>query len=752
MWIRGTQQAMGDAFAVDGNSNYDLELDGSNRTDSASNFNKVYFGDLIDGGWNLLTLSVLDSTEMRIWLNGQTVSIKDDENTNFAPGITDLIFGSGRFGFGGTAGSFTGDIGSVRIYTGFWSDGDQASVYAEGGPLSHGGDATPPAPADALVASAGIGSVELDWADNGESDFASYTVYRGTSPGVYNATVASGLTTSNYTDGTVLDNTSYYYVLTATDDSGNESGYSNEASVTPGLVTDTPMSGLVVDGTASGSIADVATSDNNYLTLTEINNGTTSILEHVWVFNVTGAELATFYVEAHHSANSEGDDFVFAYSLDDVEYFDMLTVTKTEDDDAAQYFTLPSGTTGTVYVLAYDTDATPGNTQLDSLYIDELVIESETSSEAPTAAVGPSPADNAINVDVGADLSWTAGLFAASHDVYFGSSATPTFVGNQSSTTYDPGTLTEGTTYYWAINEVNASGTMAGPVWSFTTGTAGPKLSTATIAGVGDSWQVVSLPVSYSSPVIVATVVLSSAADAPAVARVRNTSGSSFELKVQNPSGISLSGYTVKIMAVEEGVYNTAEHGVDLEAIKTLSTGTGGKNNWNSADMAQLSPTNSYNNPVVLGQVMTDNDTDWSVFWASDGSRTNPATASSIYVGKHVGEDSLSSRANETLGVIILESGNGNIEGVAYTAGVGGDNVRGVGNGGPYSYPLSGLPTVSEAIVSAAAMDGSDGGWPCLFGPTPLSVGNLDIVFDEDQISDSERSHTSEQVAYIVFE
>ena len=41
--------------------------------------------------------------------------------------------------------------------------------------------------------------------------------------------------------------------------------------------------------------------------------------------------------------------------------------------------------------------------------------------------------------------------------------------GNQAGTTFDPVTLTAGTTYYWRIDEVNASGTTTGVEWSFTT-------------------------------------------------------------------------------------------------------------------------------------------------------------------------------------------------------------------------------------------------------------------------------------------
>ena len=59
------------------------------------------------------------------------------------------------------------------------------------------------------------------------------------------------------------------------------------------------------------------------------------------------------------------------------------------------------------------------------------------------------------------------------------------------------------------------------------------------------------------------------------------------------------------------------------------------------------------------------------------------------------------------------------------------------------------LPTV--AVVSQAAMDGTDGSWGQLFGSAPLSTTEVDLSVDEDQLADSERGHTTEQLAYAVF-
>jgi hypothetical protein len=153
----------------------------------------------------------------------------------------------------------------------------------------------------------------------------------------------------------------------------------------------------------------------------------------------------------------------------------------------------------------------------------------------PTKAGVPSPANNATNVSTLTDLSWIAGWYATSHDVYFGTNssdvnsahrllgdlngngtvdwndisrlteywlldpigsdpyagvdddnivdffdyallsqdwknrANPVFKGNQDANSFDPGTLTEATVYYWRIDEVNSSDTITGDLWKFTT-------------------------------------------------------------------------------------------------------------------------------------------------------------------------------------------------------------------------------------------------------------------------------------------
>ena len=79
------------------------------------------------------------------------------------------------------------------------------------------------------------------------------------------------------------------------------------------------------------------------------------------------------------------------------------------------------------------------------------------------------PPRGAVGVPTTADLSWTAGSDATSHDVYFGTSSPLEFQGNQIDTIFDPGTMGSGITYYWRIDSVNGWGITEGEVWSFMT-------------------------------------------------------------------------------------------------------------------------------------------------------------------------------------------------------------------------------------------------------------------------------------------
>lgn len=95
----------------------------------------------------------------------------------------------------------------------------------------------------------------------------------------------------------------------------------------------------------------------------------------------------------------------------------------------------------------------------------------------------PKPANGATDVPRDVVTSWTPGIYAQTHDVYFGKVLedvenadrdNPLDVlasQNQDANTYEPGILEFGQTYFWRIDEVNAPPDLTihkGKVWNFT--------------------------------------------------------------------------------------------------------------------------------------------------------------------------------------------------------------------------------------------------------------------------------------------
>lgn len=87
-----------------------------------------------------------------------------------------------------------------------------------------------PDPPTALKAAAGNAQVTLTW--TGAAGATGYRVYRSTSSGGAFESIAPGVSGTSYSDRTVVNGTTYYYVVTATNTYG-ESGRSGEVSATP---------------------------------------------------------------------------------------------------------------------------------------------------------------------------------------------------------------------------------------------------------------------------------------------------------------------------------------------------------------------------------------------------------------------------------------------------------------------------------------------------------------------------------------
>jgi hypothetical protein len=129
------------------------------------------------------------------------------------------------------------------------------------------------------------------------------------------------------------------------------------------------------------------------------------------------------------------------------------------------------------------TDYNPGPLQLAKTYywrVDEFdVVETHKgpvwSFTTEGGVSNPNPANATVDVTQTPILTWTPGVFADTHEIYFGSDAASLELkgsGNLGSESFEPGQLEWNTTYFWRVDEANNANTdspWTGPLWNFTT-------------------------------------------------------------------------------------------------------------------------------------------------------------------------------------------------------------------------------------------------------------------------------------------
>ena len=290
--------------------------------------------------------------------------------------------------------------------------------------------------------------------------------------------------------------------LTVTDNGGATGSDNVVVTVEegPAAIDDTANSDIIVSGTiTAGSYASTVVSDNSYEAIREIRQGTTStgrsVLEHKWTINVTGGSAVSFHVEAYRTANGEGDNFVFAYSTDNVTYTNLLTVTKTADDNILQSAILPSSLSGTVYVRVQDTDRTKGRTSLDTIYIDQMFIRSQgfgpdTSPPSPNPMTWSAAPHATSSTSI--SMTATAAFDPSGVEYYFDClTAGGHDSGWQSSTSYEDTGLSPNTTYTYTVTardlSANQNQTAASTAESATTNPA-PEWTELTYDDFESGW------------------------------------------------------------------------------------------------------------------------------------------------------------------------------------------------------------------------------------------------------------------------
>lgn len=207
---------------------------------------------------------------------------------------------------------------------------------------------------------------------------------------------------------------------------------------------------------------------------------------------------------------------------------------------------------------------------------------------APQKAINPNPPAGSVNQPINVDVTWNNGGGATSYNVYFGTDSTPDsgeLRGNQTVTSFDPGTLAYNTTFYWRIDAVNTAGTTTGDVWNFRTAPPPPPqkaINPNPPAGSGD--QSINVDVSWSD-----------GGDATSydVYFGIDSSPDSGELK-GNQTGTSYDPGTL--------AYDTTYYW-RIDAVNTAGTTTG--DIWSFTTTPNSSSAPTINNPKLVGTTFT---------------------------------------------------------------------------------------------------------------------------------------------------
>ncbi|MPM13317.1 hypothetical protein SDC9_59673 [bioreactor metagenome] len=281
--------------------------------------------------------------------------------------------------------------------------------------------------------------VALSWTEpaiSGCNAATSYDVYFGTSA---TPPFVSNISGTTFNTGALSTSTTFYWKIVPKNSFGTASGavtrsFTTSASVCSACTHTIRLTDTYGDGWNGG-------------TVTVTVNGV-PVLTNIALAGMTGPE-----------------DFTFSAADGDV-----INVTRTADGSYPSEMRVEIlGASGMTILPVQQPLTTPGTN-----------VSGCCSPTAPSCASAPTPANGATNINpCSVDFSWTAPASTGcnaptSYDLYFGTSASPAFYTNETSTSYAiPIALADNTTYYWKIVPKNSVGSSTGcSVWSFTTGTS----------------------------------------------------------------------------------------------------------------------------------------------------------------------------------------------------------------------------------------------------------------------------------------
>ena len=325
-----------------------------------------------------------------------------------------------------------------------------------------------------LTASANASNqISLTWAPSTAASgcVVSYNIYRGTTVGVTpsSANLITTTTGTTYTDAGLASNTTYYYIVEATDSVGTSAASNTASATTPeaGCTTNcgTDVLAISAGGPAAGNFAadeDFAggAASGNGATINtsgETNPAPQSVYQHQrfgnFIYTLPGLTPGASYLVRLHF-----DEFywtaagkrVFDVSINGVQVltnFDIFAAAGGQDIAIVEQFAATANAQGQI-VIQFTTIT--DNAEVNG-------IEVVTSTAANTPPTSPSNLAVTVASSTQINLSWTA---SATSGVTYTVLRNGTAVADGlTATAYNDSGLTPSTTYSYTIEAVDSAGT-----------------------------------------------------------------------------------------------------------------------------------------------------------------------------------------------------------------------------------------------------------------------------------------------------
>lgn len=314
--------------------------------------------------------------------------------------------------------------------------------------------ATTPLVPTGVSAVPGNAQVSLSWTS--VSGATSYNVKRSLTSGSGYAIIASGITTANYSDTGLTNGTTYYYVVSAVNASG-ESPNSSQVSATPTMLPGTPTGLSALGGNAQVSLtwtaATGAATYNLYRATTTGGEGTTAYKTGITGTGYTDTALinGTAYYYTLAAANASG------------------TSGQSAEASATPYAAVPSAPTNL---------NVGGGVQQESLTWNAVAGAASYNVKRAAQSGGPYQAIGTATSSSYVDKPLTAGIY-----YYVVTAVTAAGESPNSNEDYDTVTNPPGPNAPAGLTATAISSTQINLSWGTVAGTASYNLKRATVSG-----------------------------------------------------------------------------------------------------------------------------------------------------------------------------------------------------------------------------------------------------------------------------